>query len=128
MKENTLSIHISKPLHNVFEFATMPPNSSKWIPGVVDESTNEWPVREGTVYRLTRKGGKWFEVVVTAFQPDKLVEWSSPDGSFHCRYTFKALPGINTELRYDEWVDNGTLDDPFTLQILEKFKQIVEAP
>ncbi len=64
MKENILSIDITKPLAVAFAFAVTPPNSKLWIPGIIDEETNEWPVRPGTIYRLKNADGNWSEVVV----------------------------------------------------------------
>lgn len=89
----------------------------------MDEKTNEWPVRTGTVYKLQNKAGEWSEVVVTAIKENDFVEFSK--GEYHCRYTFRASNEPATELTYHEWVNSGDLE-PFTLEILQKLKEVVE--
>jgi len=85
MQTNTLAIKINKPIHEVFAFCVTPPNSSRWIPGIVDEKTSEWPVRVGTVYRLQNKTGDWSEVAVEAI---KRTNWLS----FQKAHTIAHIP------------------------------------
>ena len=124
MRQNTLVVRISKPLPEVFAFCITPPNSSRWIPGIVDEKTSEWPVRVGTVYRLQNENGQWTEVVVDALRENELVEFSKD--AYHCRYTFQTLDEQTTQLTYHEWVDSGALE-PFSQKVLEKLRQVLEA-
>ena len=56
MKRSRLVIKINKSTNEVFKFTTTPPNSAKWIPGVIHEETNEWPIKIGTIYKLTAEG------------------------------------------------------------------------
>lgn len=123
--ENTLSIQIGKPVQELFDFCVTPPNSSRWIPGVVTEETNEWPVRVGTIYRLRNERGDWFEVAVSAIEKNRLVEFLKDDG-YHCRYTFAGLNEEESELTYYEWMDSGEFE-PFTADALVKLKQVIEA-
>ncbi len=126
MKSNKLTIQINKPVHEVFIFTITPPNSTKWIPSVVKEETNEWPVRKGTVYKLQNEKGKFSEVIVVVIKENEVVEWISKDQTYHCRYTFRLIDENISELEYYEWVDTGELDEPFTLEILGKLKLLLE--
>lgn len=126
MKTNRLVIQIYKPLHEVFLFCITPPNSTRWISGVTHEETSEWPAKVGTVYKLKNEKGNVSNVVVTNIKNNEAVEWVSEDKNYHCRYTFKSLGQNSTELQYNEWVDQGEIDDPFNMEILEKLKKVLE--
>ena len=126
MKDNRLTIQIKKPIDEVFSFTITPPNSTLWIKSVIKEETNEWPIRIGTVYKLQNKNGEYSEVVVAALKENKFVEWISKDQVYHCRYTFKNIDKNTTELEYYEWVDEGELEEPFTLDVLKKLKSVIE--
>jgi len=126
MKDNKLTIQINKPVHEVYLFTITPPNSTRWIPSVVKEETNEWPVKRGTVYTLQTKEGAFSEVIVIDIKNDEFVEWISKDRNYHCRYSFKLVNENMTELEYHEWVDDGELKEPFMLEILQKLKSVLE--
>jgi len=127
MKKNKLIIEINRPIDKVFEFTITPPNSAKWIPGVVREETNEWPIRVGTVYKLTDKDGKSSEVIVKTIKENEMVEWITKDKNYHCRYTYKQVNKNITELEYFEWMDKGNIEDPFTESVLKKLKKALES-
>ncbi len=126
MKQNLLKVTIRKSLHAVFLFCITPPNSKYWIPGCVDERTNEFPIRKGTVYNMSFKDQSGMKIVVNDIEEDLFVEWISPDANYHCRYTFTSLKNNLTELQYREWVDNGNIADPFTPEILSGLKLVIE--
>jgi hypothetical protein len=127
MKENKLVVFINAPIDRVFSFTITPPNSTLWIPGIIEEKTSEWPIQPGSVYKLTNESGENFEVTVEALGINKYIEWISEDLNYHCRYSYKKLNENATELEYLEWVDDGILENPFTTQILEKLKNVLEA-
>ena len=102
MKENTLTIHISKPASVAFTFAITPPNSTLWIPGVVEEKTSEWPVQIGTIYRLKNNKGEWSEVTVEQIKKNRIVEWVTNDRNFHCTYSFTLVSPASCALEYRE--------------------------
>lgn len=126
MKENKLTIKINKPTSEVMQFYLNPQNTPLWIDSVVQEKTSEWPIKVGTVYRQQDKNGKWFEYSVVAFKEKGLFELISEDKNYHVRYTHTPIKGNSSKLEYYEWVDQGSIKEPFTLEILEKLKKIVE--
>ncbi len=126
MENNKLIIRINKPIQEVFAFAITPPNSALWIPSVDKEETNEWPIRIGTIYKLQNNKGELSEVIVVNLRENEIVEWISKDKNYHCRYTFKIIDNNISELEYAEWVDEGQIDKPFTLEVLEKLKFVLE--
>lgn len=126
MRENTISITIDKPVDFAFAFAITPPNSTLWIPNIVEEKTSEWPVQVGTIYRLKNDAGKWSEVIVEQIKKNTTVVWATIDRSFHCRYSFEAVSPISCRLEYHEWVNEGVLKEPFTQTILDGLKLAIE--
>lgn len=127
MKNNKLVVEIKQPVDKVFKFTITPPNSAKWIPGVVEEKTNEWPIRIGTVYKLTDKDGGHSEVIVSDLKKNRMIEWTTKDKNYHCRYTYKPMNENTTKLEYYEWVEKGNIEKPFTASVLDKLKEVLES-
>jgi hypothetical protein len=127
MKNNELTININKPINIVFNFTITPPNSTLWIPNVIKEKTNEWPISVGTIYSLINNKNEQSDVIVVRLKNNELVEWISRDQNYHCRYTFKSIDKNITKLEYYEWMDNGNLNEPFILETLKKLKSVLES-
>jgi uncharacterized protein YndB with AHSA1/START domain len=125
MQENKLTVQINKPIKEVFAFTITPPNSTRWIPSIIREETNELPIRIGTIYTLQDKDSTSFEVIVVRIQQNEMIEFSK-DNNYHCRYTYKSLNNDTTELEYYEWQDTGDIAEPFGIQTLQKLKSVLE--
>lgn len=126
MKDLRLKIIINKPVSEVFEFTTNPKNTPLWVDTIIKEETNEWPVKDGTIYKNTGDGINWSEYLISGFEKDKSFTFNQIGGHYHVRYDFSTILDGKTELEYYEWVDNGELTTPFTIEELTKLKTAIE--
>lgn len=126
MKNNKLVIQINKPSSEVFAFYVDPENTRLWVDSIIAEQTNEWPIKIGSTYRNQNKSGKYSEYTVTKLKENELYELVSKDGNYHVRYTHRDINPKISELKYYEWVDDGEIEEPFTQDILEKLKSLIE--
>jgi len=127
MKSNKLIVKINKPVHEVFSFTLDPANTPSWINSIVKEETNEKPTKVGTIYRNQNQNGKWSEYTVTAYEENKFFIFTSSDRNYSVKYSFITINDITTEVEYYEWVNQGDLEEPFTAEILNKLKLILES-
>ena len=126
MKQNKLTIKINKPVHEIFTWLLDPKNTPLWVFSIVKEEKSENPTKLGTIYRNLGKNGKWNEYKITQFEEDKLFTFSLNDGNYKCSYTFQPLTDNEAELTYFEWVERGEINGPFSQEILEKLKKVLE--
>ena len=124
MQENKITIIINKPIEEVFEFTTNPKNTPLWISFIEEEITEEFPPKIGTIYR-NRRGDSWNESKVTEYEPNKLFKLEND--TFSVRYNYKKITNNSTELVYLESVKQGILAKPFTKEVLQKLKEIIES-
>lgn len=123
MDTNKLIITINKPLAEVFAACITPPKAKLWVPGIINEITNEWPVKVGTVYTEYKNDNTSFHIIVTEYKENEYIEWKTEDGNYHVRYTFTLIDPNTTQLDY---VEIGDVTEPFTQEVLEKLKQVIE--
>jgi hypothetical protein len=58
MKTNKLTIRISKPVSEVFDFTINPQNTPRWIDFIVEETVDGKEIKLGTRYTNRDKDGK----------------------------------------------------------------------
>lgn len=126
MERSKLTIIINKPANKIFDFMLNPKNTPLWVPTIVAEETIGGTIKKGIVYKNLDLNGKWSEYTVTSLKKDKLFIFTSQDGNYHVQYRLDSQSNKSTELSYDEWVDSGQLQDPFTLKTLQKLKSLIE--
>ena len=91
MKDNRIIIRFNQPAGDVMTFYINPQNTPLWLDSIINEETNEWPIKVGTVYKNQDKNGVWRSYKVAALVENKLFELVSRDGNYHVRYTHKPL-------------------------------------
>lgn len=126
MKENTLTVIISKPINEVFQFTTDPAKTPLWINSVAVEQTNEWPPKVGTVYKNRGHSGPWSTYKVSKFKENEEFELIKEDSIYHVNYAYSANSDGSTKLIYREWVTKGELEEPFTQETLNNLKNVME--
>lgn len=123
MESNKLTVVINKPLAEVFAACITPPKAKLWVPGIINETTNEWPAKVGTIYTEFKNDNTSFNIVVTDYKENEYIEWKTEDGDYHVRYTFTPIDQNTTQLEY---VETGDVSEPFTQEVLNKLKQVIE--
>ncbi|MFA5174318.1 MAG: hypothetical protein WC438_04015 [Candidatus Pacearchaeota archaeon] len=127
MKKNNLTIIINKPVIEVFEFTINPNNTPQWIKGIKEELSDNYPPNINTIYKNCDNSNRWNYYKVIEFIKNKIFTLRAFDNNYFVRYSYKKLGNNKTELEYLEWVEKGDLENPFTQDILEKLKEVLEA-
>lgn len=126
MIENKITIIINKPVNDVFEFTTNPKNTHLWIPSIVEEIASEFPPQIGTEYKNRGDSLEWDLYSVLEFENNKIFTLAKADGNYFVKYLYNELGPNQTEMEYHEWVKKGELENPFTKEIIQGLKNILE--
>ncbi|MCL4338272.1 hypothetical protein M1271_01125 [Patescibacteria group bacterium] len=126
MKDKKFLIRIKRSPKDIINFLLNPQNTPLWIESIVKEEAKPYPPVVGTIYRNQDMSGKWNSYKVVRIKENKMFEFASNDGNYHVRYDFKKVGDKSTELTYFEWVEKGKLDEPFSIDVLERLKAVIE--
>ena len=126
MKENKIIVIINKPIETVFEFTTNPKNTHLWIPSIDEEIAEKYPPEIGTKYKNRGKDLKWNFYEVVDFRKNKIFILFNLKENYFVKYTYRKLDDNKTEMEYFEWVKSGELENPFTTDILQNLKSVLE--
>ena len=127
MQENKITIIINKPIEEVFEFTTNPKNTHLWIPSIDEEIAEEYPPKIGTQYKNRGNDSDWDFYKVVEFQNNKIFTLSDLENNYHVKYSYRKINDNQTEMEYFEWMKNGELNNPFTDDIIQKLKSVMES-
>jgi len=127
MQENKIIIIINKPIEEVFEFTTNPKNTHLWIPSIAEEVAEEYPPQIGTQYKNRGNNSDWDFYKVVEFQKDKIFILSDLENNYHVKYAYRKFNYNQTEMEYFEWMEDGELSNPFTDDIIQKLKSVMES-
>jgi len=126
MRENKVTIIINRPVEEVFSFTTNPKNTQLWILSIQEEISDEFPPKIGTQYKNHGENSDWDFYKVVEYVPSKIFTLSDLNGNYYVRYTYRQLSNNKTEMEYFEWMENGELKNPFTQDILDNLRSVME--
>ena len=127
MQENQITIIINKPIEEVFEFTTNPKNTHLWIPSIEEEIAEKYPPKIGTQYKNKGNDSDWDFYKVVEFQENRIFTLTDLNKNYSVKYTYRKLSDNRTEMEYFEWMKNGELSNPFTKDIIQKLKSVMES-
>jgi uncharacterized protein YndB with AHSA1/START domain len=127
MQENKITIIINRPIKEVFEFTTNPKNTHLWIPSIEEEIAEQYPPKIGTQYKNRGHDFDWSFYKVIEFEKDKIFTLTDLESNYHVKHTYRKISANQTEMEYFEWMQKGELGDPFTDDIIQKLKSVMEA-
>ncbi|MBN2880978.1 hypothetical protein JXM83_02905 [Candidatus Woesearchaeota archaeon] len=126
MNQNKLTIVIDKPVEQVFEFTTNPKYTHLWVPSIQKEVTYDVPPKVGTLYKNWDFNNELSTYQVTEFVKNSSFTLADMDKNYAVRYSYTKLSENSTQMDYFEWMREGKLTKPFTQDILNNLKVILE--
>ncbi len=96
------------------------------VPQIMEESSNKYPPAIGTIYKNRGRALAWTQYTVIEFEKDAVFALRASDNNYFVRYTYKKLSETETEMQYLEWVSEGEIESPFTQEILQGLKELME--
>ena len=61
-----------------------------------------------------------------SLEENKIFQLKQRNSFYSVRYDYQSISADTTKLIYTEWVEEGDLESPFTQEVLENLKQIIE--
>lgn len=126
MKTNKLTIHINRPISEVFDFTINPQNTPLWIDFIVQETIDNKEIKVGTRYTNKDKDGNINLYELSQLENNKVFELKSVPPFYTVKYTYTAISDTLTELEYFEYVESGELSSPFPVSAMQKLKEVLE--
>lgn len=125
MTKNRLVIHIKKKPVEVFDYILNAENIIKWLPSIKYETSSDIPYKLGTVVKDYDHNNNLTQFTISEFKRGEIFTFDQTQSKYHVTYKFNSIDE-GTELEYFEWVDEGELEDPFTLEPLELLRELLE--
>jgi len=126
MKINKIKVMIERYIDEVFEFTANPKNTPLWISQIKEETSDEYPPKIGATYKNIGEKGNCNSCVVVELEKNKIFTLKCSDNNYFVRYLYKKLDDNKTELQYFEWVKEGKIEKPFTQEVLQNLKRVME--
>lgn len=102
------TVVINKPVEDVFAFVADQRNEPKWHTDVIEVISPPpgEPIRLGSnvVWAIDFMGRNEYTAEVTAFEPNRRIELTTPQGPFKTKLTHRFEP-VNDATRYTRHVD-----------------------
>lgn len=124
MNQNTIKVIVNKPIEFVFTTTINPKYTHLWIDFIDEEITDKFPPELWTIYR-NRRWNHWNISTVTIYEKNKTFKLEND--TFSVQYNYKMITKDSTELTYIETIKHWELTNPFTVEILNKLKELIES-
>lgn len=128
IEKNTLHIIINKNISFVYQYTINPINTHLWISSIYEEVSEQYPPKLWTIYKNKWSiDWEWDNYQVFSIESNKKFSLKSLDSNYNVDYTYEELSPTSTKLTYSEWMDNGNLENPFTIEPLMVLAKLIEA-
>lgn len=129
MKENTsivnLKIVIKRKKEDVFKYTLDSNNTPKYFTSMLKEVASDIPAKLGTILKNTSDEINWDSYEIIDYEENTSFTLSSKESTYHVKYNFSSVPE-GTLFEYCEWVEEGTISNPTSIETLELLKHNLE--